>query len=152
MCALLAHHYSQPLRWTTKLCTVTNLKYSFRMTVLGDDTSSNITLLNYALTNVVTYSFPCLVACSSLAMRSFSAIKNLTLELVASVYALVSSANAGRCLHTLNTNTRSPICTGDTWTSRVGTLRDCTTLCCDSSKDMLCIFAYGLSSRILVSP
>jgi len=63
------------------------------LTISRDNTSSNIAFLNFALVDAVTYSPPYLVISNSLAMRSFSAIKNLTLELVALAYAFVASAN-----------------------------------------------------------
>lgn len=69
---------------------VMNLKYNLRMTVLRDDTSWSIAFLNSALEDVVTFSSPYLVACNSLAMHSFSTIKNLMLKMVALVYALVA--------------------------------------------------------------
>lgn len=77
-----------------------NSKYNFHMTVSRDDTSSSITLLNSTLADDVTCSSPYFVACTSLAMCSFSAIKNLTLGLVASTYAWVASANVVGCLCT----------------------------------------------------
>lgn len=121
------------------------------MTVLRDDTSSSITFLKYSLVDVVTYSRPYLADCNSLAMRSFSAIKILMLELVALTYALLASTNVIRCLHTSYMITHSSNCTRDTWTSGIGTLRDYTTLCCDSSKDMLFISSSELTSRISIS-
>lgn len=152
MCALLAQRCFQALRWTIDLCTMTNLKYSFCMIVSRDDAPSSIAFFNSALVDVVACSSPYLAACNSLGMRSFSAIKNITLELVASAYAFVASAITAGCLCTLDTITRSRKRVGDAWTSGVGTLRDYTTLCCDSSKDMLCTSASGLSSRISLSP
>lgn len=152
MRALLAQRCCQPLRWNTDLCTATNLEYSFCITVWRANTSFSIVLLNSALSNVVTCSHPCTAACNSLAMHSFSAINNRTLELVASTYALVALANEVGCFHTLDTITYSSNRPRHTWTFRVGTLCDCTTLCCDSSKDMLCISTSRLYSRIFVSP
>lgn len=152
MHALLAQHYCQSLRWTSDLCTVTKLKYIFRMIVSTNNTSSSVTFFNFALVDLVAFSSPSLVACISLAMLSFSAIKNLTFEVVASAYALVASANAVGCLCTSDMFTHSSKYEGDAWTSRLDTLYDFTTLCCDSSKDMLCTSSSGLSSRIPVSP
>lgn len=151
MCALLTQRYYQLLRWTTNLCTVMNLEYNICMTASRDNTSFSISLLNSALVGVVNYSPPCLVACNSLSMLLFSAIKNQTLKLVALVYALVSLTNVAGCLHTSYTITRSSNYIGDMWASGVGTMCDCTTLCCDLSKDMLCISASILSSRIFLS-
>lgn len=151
MCAFLAQGCWQPLRWTTYFCMVMNLEYNIHMIILRDDTCSSITLFNFALEYDVTCSPPYLAACNSLAIRSFLAIKNLTLEMVASEYDFVASANAVGCLHTLDTITHSSNCPGDMWTSGVGTFRDCTTLCCNSLKDMLCISTSRLSSRIFRS-
>lgn len=122
------------------------------MTASRDDTSSSITLLNFALTNVVTCSPPYFTACNSLTMRLFSTIKNRTLELVAFAYALVASTNVVLFFHTSDTITHSSNYTRDMWTSGLGTVHDCTTLWCDSSKDMLCISTSRFSSRIFVSP
>lgn len=150
--ALLAQHCCQPLRWTNDLHMVTNLEYNLHMTVSRYNTSSSIDLLNSSLVDVVTCSPHCLFACNSSTMFSFSTINNLTLELVALAYDLVASTNAYGCFFTSDMIIRSSNCAGDTWTSRVGTLRDCRTLCCDLSKDMLCISTSGLSSRIYMSP
>ena len=152
MCNLLEQCCFQPLRWTTDLCTVRNLKYNFRMTVSRDDTSSTIDPLKSTLVDDVTFSPPCFAACSSLAMHSFSTIQNLTLKLVSSTYSLVASTNTTQCMHTSYIIIGSSNYPGDTWTFAVGTLRDCTTFFCGSSKDMLCISTSELSSRILVSP
>jgi len=81
------------------------MEYTICMAVTRENTSSSISLLNFALADVVTYSPPFFVACNSLAMRSFSAIKNQTLKLVDLTYALVASSNAARFLHTSNTIT-----------------------------------------------
>ena len=143
ICALLAHRCGQLLRWTTSLCMVPNLEYNARMIVSRDNTSSSISFFNSAQTDAVTSSPPCLVVCNSLAIRSFSTIKKQTLELVASPYALVASANVVGCLHTLDTITHSLNCAGDTLSFRVNTLCDCTILCCNSSNDMLCISPSG---------
>lgn len=131
---------------------VSNLEYNIHMTVSRDNTSYYIALLNSAWVDNVICSPPFLSTCNSLAILSFFAIKSETLELVALTYALVASGNGAGFLRTWDTITHYSNCTGDMWTSRVGTLRDCTTLCCDSSKDMLCISASGLYSRISVSP
>ena len=60
---------------------------------LRDDTPSSIAFFNSALVDVVALSYPYLASCSSLTMRSFSATKNLTLELVALAYAFLASPN-----------------------------------------------------------
>lgn len=151
MHALLAQHCCRPLRWTTNLCIVPNMKYNIHMTILRDDTSSSIALFNSTLVDDVTYSPPYLATCNPFSTYSFSTIKNRTLELVTSTYAMVSLANAYGCLRTSNMITHSSICAGDMWTSRVGTLHDFATLCCDLSKDMLCISTSRLSSWIFVS-
>lgn len=91
------------------------------MAVSWDYTSSNIVLFNSSLVDDVTCSPPFLATCNSLAILSFSAIKNHTLELVASTYALVASANAARFLCTSNTITHSTNCVGYVWTFGVGT-------------------------------
>jgi len=150
--ALLAHCCCQPLRWTTALCMVPNLEHNAHMAVLRDDTSSSITFFNYSRVDVVTSSLPCLVVCNSLAIRSFSVIKKRTLELVASAYALVALANAIGFFFTSDTITHSLNCAGDVWSSGVDTLRDCKTLWCDSSNDILCIYSSRLSPRFSVSP
>ena len=128
---LLAQRCYQPLRWTTDLCTGTNLEYKIYMIVLRDNTSSNISLFKSTMVDDVTCSPPYLAACNSLAMCSFSAIKNRTLELVDLTYVLVALANVVGFLCTSDTITHSSNCAGDMWTSKVGTLHDCTTLCCD---------------------
>lgn len=130
--ALLEHHYRQSYRWTTTLCTVPNLEYNAWMTIWRDDTSSIITFFNFAWVDVVTSSPPYLPSYNSLAIHSFFTIKKRTLELVSSIYALVASSNAARCLHMLDTITHSSKFVIDVWSSRVDTLRDFTTLCCAS--------------------
>lgn len=127
------------------------MEYNARMTVLRDKTSSNIAF-NYALANATTNSPPCLAVCSSLAIRSFSAIRKRTLELVASTYYLVASASAAKCLCTLDTITHSSNYARDVWSSGVDTLRDCTTLCWDSSNEMSYIPPFGWSPKISVYP
>ena len=107
---------------------------------------------NSSRANVVTSSVHCLVVYKSLAIRSFSAIKKRTLELVALAYALVALANAAGCLRTSYMIPPSSNYIGYVCTSGVDTLRNFTTLCCDSSNHMLCISSFGLSPRILVSP
>jgi len=145
MCAPLAQCYCQLLRWTTNLCMVTNLKCSLCMIVSRDNTSSSITFFNSTLADIVTFSYTYLDACNSLGMHCFSTIKNHTLKLVALTYAFEALANAVGFLRTSDTITHSSNCAGDKWTSKVGTLCESTTLCYDSSKDMLCTFALGLS-------
>lgn len=63
--------------------------------------------------------FSLLSTCNYLTMCSFLAIKNITLELVASAYAFVALFYAVGCLHTSDTITHSQKCTRDAWTSRV---------------------------------
>lgn len=152
MCAFLAQHFYQLLRWKTTLYIVMNLEYNICMTVLMDNTSSSITLLNFSLADDVTYSHPCLTSCNSLAMRSFYAIKNQKIEMVALTYSLVALANVFGCLCTSDMTTHSSNYAGDVWMSGVHTLCNYITMCCDSSKSMLCISASGLSSRMSVSP
>ena len=84
-----------------------NLDYNFCVTSSRDDTSSSIALLNSTLVDAMTFTSPYLATCNSLSIYSFSDIKNLTLELVASTYALVTLANASGCMHTLDMITRS---------------------------------------------
>ena len=108
------------------------------MIVSRDDSSSNITLFNSALADDVTYSPLYLVAYYSLAICSFSSIKNITLELVALTYAFVALSNVVGCLCTSDMITRSSNHARDMWTSRVGTLRDYTTLCVVTCRKICC--------------
>jgi len=91
ICALLAHHYCQSLRWTTALCMVPNLEYNSHMTVSSDDNSSSITFFNSSRVDAITNYPSFLATCNSLAIRSF--YKKQTLELVALTYALVVLTN-----------------------------------------------------------
>ena len=128
------------------------MEYKIRRIVSRDDTLFSISLFNLDLMDVVICSPPRLAICNSLSIRSFSSIKKKTLELVALAYALVALDNANRCLRMLDMITHSSNCIGDAWTSGVVTLRDYTTLFCDSLNEILCISTSGLSSRISISP
>lgn len=79
------------------------------MAISRNDTSSSIALLNFALVDDVTCSPPYLVDCNSLAIHLFLPIKNLTLGLVASTYALVASTIVVGFLSTSDMITRSCI-------------------------------------------
>ncbi len=150
MSALLAQRYCQWLRWTYDLCTVKNIEYNICMTILRDDTSSSITLLNSSWADVVTYSPPLLYAYNSHALVLSSQESNSRAS--GFVIWFGSIDQPGWMSTHIDMITFSSNNMGDTWSSGVGTLSECTTLCCDSSKYMLCISTFGLSSRIFVSP
>lgn len=140
------------MRWTTALCTVPNLEYDAYITMSRDNTSSSIAFISSAWKDAVTRSPPDLAIYSSFSILSFLTIRKWTLEIVASTYTLVALAKATGCFHTSIMITCSSTCVGDVWSSKVDTLRDCTTLCCDSSNEMLCIYPSGWLLRILVPP
>ena len=131
---------------------VPNLEYNACMTVTRDNTSSSIVFFNSARADVVTNSPPYLAICSSLAIHLFSTMRKWTLKIVASSYALVVSANAIGCLRTSDMITRSSNCIEDVWYYEVDIIRDYTTLCWDSSNEMLSISPSSWSPRIFVSP
>ncbi len=143
MHSLLAHHCFHPWRWTTAWCMVPNLEYNAHITISRDNTSSSICFFSSARADIFTKSPPCLATYSSFAIRSFSAMRKLTVELVASTYNLVASTKATGCLHMSDTITHSSTCAGHVWSSGVNTLRDCTTLCWDLLNEMLCISPSG---------
>lgn len=91
MHALLAQRCYQPLRWTTDLCMVMNLEYNVCMTVSREDTSFSIACLNSTMEDALSCSPPCLASYNSLAMHSFSTIKNRTLGFN------ICSSSIGQC-------------------------------------------------------
>lgn len=113
---------------------------------------SSIAFFSSSQVDVVTNSPLCLAVYSFLAIRSSSSIRKRTLKLVALTYTLVASSKAARCLHMSKMITHSLTFVWYVWSSRVDTLRYCTTLCWDSSNEMLGISPSGWSPRILVPP